>query len=44
MSNGYQINEEDIDKVLNYLKIHDPELQIAINESILNQYYERSKT
>lgn len=25
MSNGYQINEKDIDSVLNYLKIHDPE-------------------
>ena len=25
MSNGYQINEKDIDGVLNYLKIHDPE-------------------
>lgn len=24
MSNGYQINEKDIDSVLNYLKIHDP--------------------
>ncbi len=25
MSNGYQINEKDIDTVLNYLKTHDPE-------------------
>ncbi len=25
MSNGYQINEKDIDPVLNCLKIHDPE-------------------
>lgn len=25
MSNGYQLNEKDIDGVLNYLKIHDPE-------------------
>jgi hypothetical protein len=25
MSNGYQINEKDIESVLNYLKIHDPE-------------------
>ena len=31
-------------KYLSFIKIHDPELQIAINESILNQYYERSKT
>ena len=25
MSGGYKLNEEDINKVLNYLKIHDPE-------------------
>lgn len=47
MSNGYQINEKDIDSVLNYLKIHDPENatpEMALTDlSKLEEIYEEFK-
>lgn len=49
MSNGYQINEKDIDKVLNYLKIHDPEhatpeMAIAFLEYFKAKFHELAHT
>ncbi len=49
MSNGYQINEKDIDSVLNYLKIHDPEnatpeLTIALLEFYKTKFHELAHT
>ncbi|MFA5933238.1 MAG: hypothetical protein WCV81_03155 [Microgenomates group bacterium] len=45
MSNGYQINEKDIDTVLNYLKIHDPEnatpeMAVALLEYFKGAFHE----
>lgn len=41
---GYEINEKDIDGVLNYLKIHDPEnaapeIAIAILEEMKTKFH-----
>lgn len=49
MSNGYQINEKDIDQVLNYLKIHDPEhatpeMAIAFLEFYKAKFHEMAHT
>ena len=49
MSNGYQINEKDIDSVLNYLKIHDPEnatpeMAIALLEYYKTKFHEMAHT
>lgn len=49
MSNGYQINEKDIDRVLNYLKIHDPEhatpeMAIAFLEFYKAKFHEMAHT
>lgn len=49
MSNGYQINEKDIDKVLNYLKIHDPEharpeMAVAFLEYFTAKFHELAHT
>lgn len=49
MSNGYQINEKDIDGVLNYLKIHDPEnatpeMAIAFLEYFKTKFHELAHT
>lgn len=49
MSNGYQINEKDIDTVLNYLKIHDPEnatpeMAIAFLEFFKAKFHELAHT
>ena len=49
MSNGYQINEKDIDTVLNYLKIHDPEnatpeMAIALLEFYKTKFHEMAHT
>lgn len=49
MSNGYQINEKDIDSVLNYLKIHDPEnanpeMAIALLEFYKAKFHEMAHT
>ena len=49
MSNGYQINEKDIDGVLSYLKIHDPEnatpeMAIALLEFYKTKFHEMAHT
>lgn len=49
MNNGYQINEKDIDGVLNYLKIHDPEnatpeMAIALLEFYKIKFHELAHT
>ena len=49
MTDGYQINEKDIDAVLNYLKIHDPEnatpeMAIALLEFYKTKFHEMAHT
>ena len=49
MSNGYQINEKDIESVLNYLRIHDPEqatpeVAIAFLEYFKTKFHELAHT
>ena len=49
MSTGYQINEKDIDTVLRYLKIHDPEnatpeMAIAFLEFYKAKFHELAHT
>lgn len=49
MTDGYQINEKDVDAVLNYLKIHDPEnatpeMAMAFLEFFKSQFHELAHT
>lgn len=49
MNKGYEINEKDIDRVLNYLKIHDPEhatpeMAIAFLEFYKAKFHEMAHT
>ena len=49
MSKRYEINEKDIDTVLNYLKIHDPEnatpeMAIAVLEFYKTKFHEMAHT
>jgi len=49
MSNGYEINEKDIDAVINYLKIYDPnnatpEMAIAFLEHFQAAFHKLSHT
>lgn len=49
MANGYEINEKDIDSVINFLKIHDPEnatpeMAISILEAMQAKFHTMSHT
>ncbi|HYK08886.1 MAG TPA: hypothetical protein VEW42_05295 [Candidatus Eisenbacteria bacterium] len=49
MAKGYQINEKDIDSVLNFLKIHDPDnatpdMAIEILEAMQAKFHEMAHT